>query len=119
MKQLTLFGVSNTELETYRISTYLHWPIYIYPKSLIFCRILFFSSRNRVSVSASQAQFPVFIEISFQDGGQPMRDHHHRGYIQRSSFLLKVRNQLSNLAGSLASALRRGRHPPLIVILNV
>ncbi len=43
----------------------------------------------------------------------------HRGYTQRSSFLLKVRNQLSNLAGSLASALRRGRHPPLIVILNV
>ena len=47
----------------------------------------------------------------------PLREH--RGYIQRSSFLLKVRNQLSNLAGSLASALRRGRHPPLTVILNV
>ena len=40
-----------------------------------FCRIL---SRNRVSVSASQAQFPVIIEISFQDGGQSMRDHHSK-----------------------------------------
>jgi hypothetical protein len=51
-------------------------------KSLNICFFLFFSSsRNRVCVRASQAQFPVFqtfqftIQISFQDGGHSMSDY--------------------------------------------
>jgi hypothetical protein len=45
---------------------------------ILYFPCFFSSSRNRVCVSESQTQFPVFqftIQISFQDGGYSMSDY--------------------------------------------
>ena len=84
-------------------------PNFSRPRRIIFLRLSHCARHN----------FPRGYAGYLLDRMASFRDYGHRGYTQRSSFLLKARNQLSNLAGSLASALRRGRHPPLIVILNV